>query len=272
MQDHKEYWKTRIAEALNAAAEETGVEADVKPAQIAAEIPPSPEMGDLGFPMFAFAKTFRKGPPAIAQMVREKLASDAGEEKGTFEAQGPYLNVRLNRALAAKDVLAQILENGGGDFRFGRPGTMTGKKIVVEFSSPNTNKPLHLGHLRNDVLGESVSRILAACGADMRKLCIINDRGIHICKSMLAYKEHGGGKTPESEGTKSDHFVGEWYVCFSKNLKKETDELMQGGGAEKRGSRSASAAYGPRPGTAAEVGSRGSGNGGTVEDHELVGH
>jgi arginyl-tRNA synthetase len=92
---------------------------------------------------------------------------------------------------------------------------------MVEFSSPNTNKPLHLGHLRNDALGESISRILAACGAELRKVCIINDRGIHICKSMLAYREHGEGKTPESEGIKSDHFVGDWYVKFFKMSRED---------------------------------------------------
>ncbi|MCL2191845.1 MAG: arginine--tRNA ligase [Treponema sp.] len=233
MQDYKEYWKTWIADALNAMAKDAGIEADISPEQLAAENPPNPEMGDIGFPMFAYAKAFRKGPPVIAQMLCEKLAQDGKEKSGSFEAQGPYLNVRLDRAIVAKDILAQILETSDDDFSFGRPGTMTGKRIVVEFSSPNTNKPLHLGHLRNDVLGESVSRILAACGADLRKLCIINDRGIHICKSMLAYKEQGQGKTPESEGTKSDHFVGEWYVCFSKELKKEADELVQGGGLKK---------------------------------------
>jgi arginyl-tRNA synthetase len=100
---------------------------------------------------------------------------------------------------------------------------------MVEFSSPNTNKPLHLGHLRNDVLGESISRILAACGAEVRRVCIINDRGIHICKSMLAYKEHGGGRTPETEGVKSDRFVGDWYVRFNEEHKKETEELEREG-------------------------------------------
>jgi arginyl-tRNA synthetase len=96
---------------------------------------------------------------------------------------------------------------------------------MVEFSSPNTNKPLHLGHLRNDALGESLSRILKACGADLYKVCIINDRGIHICKSMLSYREQGGGRTPESEGLKGDHFVGDWYVRFSRDLKNEIEAL-----------------------------------------------
>ncbi|MCL2191688.1 MAG: arginine--tRNA ligase [Treponema sp.] len=234
MQDHKEAWKTWIADALNAMAKDAGIEADISPDRLAAENPPSPEMGDIGFPMFAYAKAFRKGPPVIAQMLGERLAQDGREKNGTFEAQGPYLNVRLDRAVAAKGVIAKILETDkDGGFPFGRPGTMAGQRITVEFSSPNTNKPLHLGHLRNDVLGESISRILAACGADLRKLSIVNDRGIHICKSMLAYKEHGQGKTPESEGVKSDHFVGEWYVCFSKNLKQETDELIQREGLKK---------------------------------------
>jgi arginyl-tRNA synthetase len=134
------------------------------------------------------------------------------------------VNVRLARAVTAKAVLAAVFEGGNSGFPFGRPGTLTGKKVMIEFSSPNTNKPLHLGHLRNDVLGESVSRILAACGADIRKVCIINDRGIHICKSMLAYLEQGQGKTPESEGIKSDHFVGEWYVCFNNMQKNDEAE------------------------------------------------
>jgi arginyl-tRNA synthetase len=184
-------------------------------------------MGDIGFPMFSYAKTLRKGPPQIAQLVCEKLAEAEG---GKTETQGPYLNVRLDRCITAKAVLEEVFkEDVPGVFSFGRPGTLSGKKVMVEFSSPNTNKPLHLGHLRNNVLGESISRILAACGAEVRKVCIINDRGIHICKSMLAYSEHGQGKTPHSEGKKSDHFVGEWYVCFSKALKTEADELVSKG-------------------------------------------
>ena len=219
MYDFKEPWKRRIASALSGLMRDSGLEGGVDPAQVIAEIPPNPEMGDIGFPMFSFAKTLRKGPPQIAQAICARLASQGAG--GSFEAQGPYLNVRLDRATAAQAILTEVLKPadtapGSGDFSFGRPGTLVGKKIMVEFSSPNTNKPLHLGHLRNDVLGESVSRILGACGAEVRKVCIINDRGIHICKSMLAYQEYGQGKTPQSEGIKSDHFVGEWYVSFSR--------------------------------------------------------
>jgi arginyl-tRNA synthetase len=212
MNDYKEPWKKIIAAALNELIQKANAGASpVTPDQVIAEIPPNPEMGDIGFPMFGFAKTLRKGPPQIAAMVCEHLASlkvGVCEAGGFCEAVGPYVNVRLDRGAVAKAVLGDVLADDG--FSFGRPGTLAGKKIMVEFSSPNTNKPLHLGHLRNDVLGESISRILAACGADLRKVCIINDRGIHICKSMLAYMEEGQGKTPESENVKSDRFVGDW--------------------------------------------------------------
>jgi arginyl-tRNA synthetase len=234
MDDVKETWKARIAAALNGILKEAGLEAAVEPAGVIAETPPSPEMGDLGFPMFGYAKILRKGPPQIAALVAAKLA-EAGEKipgEG-FAAEGPYLNVRLDRGAVAAGLLDRIL-NPPPDAPFGRPGTLKGSRIMVEFSSPNTNKPLHLGHLRNDVLGESISRILAACGAGVRKVCIINDRGIHICKSMLAYQEHGQGATPESEGLKSDRFVGDWYVRFSKDLKEETEALVREKGLEKK--------------------------------------
>jgi len=236
MYDYREPWKIKIARALGTILSEAGVKDEIGPDQVIAEIPPNPEMGDIGFPMFSYAKVLRKGPPQIAQMAAEKLAKSLAEEgsPASAQAQGPYLNVKLDRAFTAKAVLEDLFsesasgaggnDTGGGSpngFYFGRPGTLDGKKVMVEFSSPNTNKPLHLGHLRNDVLGESVSRILASCGAEVRKVCIINDRGIHICKSMLAYKEQGQGKTPESEKVKSDRFVGDWYVSFSRALKAE---------------------------------------------------
>ncbi|MCL2602304.1 MAG: arginine--tRNA ligase [Treponema sp.] len=223
MYDYKEVWKEKIAEALTQALKNSGADSGgaITPAQVTAEVPPNPDMGDIGFPMFGFAKLFRKAPPQIAALL-------AGQLPGT-QALGPYLNVRLDRAETVRGILGALLSGSGSGRGLGRPDTLAGKKIMVEFSSPNTNKPLHLGHLRNDILGESISRILAACGADVRKVCIINDRGIHICKSMLAYKEQGQGKTPESEGVKSDRFVGDWYVAFSKALKEEAAALEEGG-------------------------------------------
>jgi arginyl-tRNA synthetase len=231
MYDFRQSWKIKVTSAINAVLTDAGINEIVKPDQVTAEDPPNPELGDIGFPMFSFSKILRKGPPQIAQMIAEKLTKLLIEEKSgaKVQAQGPYLNVRMDRGETAKTILEQVTKDCKNDFSFGRPGNLTGKRVTVEFSSPNTNKPLHLGHLRNDVLGESISRILSACGAQVRKVCIINDRGIHICKSMLAYKEHGQGKTPESEGVKSDRFVGDWYVCFNKELKKEAEELIKAG-------------------------------------------
>jgi arginyl-tRNA synthetase len=239
MYDYKEAWKARIAGALNRVMADMGMAGNISPARVVAEIPPKPELGDLGFPMFSFAKELRKSPPQIALAAAAALnaedASAAGAAGGTYTALGPYVNVRLDRGEAAAAILGAVLGSGpvgeggvsAGDFPFGRPGTLAGQRIMVEFSSPNTNKPLHLGHLRNDALGESVARILRACGAEIRKVCIINDRGIHICKSMLAYREQGEGKTPESEQVKSDRFVGDWYVAFSRGLKAEAEELVK---------------------------------------------
>ena len=229
MYDYRQPWKERIAAVLNDMFSKAGSGESIDASEVIAENPPRPEMGDLGFPMFSYAKLLRKGPPQIAAMVCAALAAENTPSQGIcggeFFAEGPYVNVRLDRGTVAANVLANV--HGNSDC--GRPGTLNGRRVMVEYSSPNTNKPLHLGHLRNDVLGESVSRILQACGADVRRVCIINDRGIHICKSMLAYQKYGEGKTPESENIKSDHFVGNWYVNFSKELKKETDELVKNG-------------------------------------------
>jgi len=231
MYDYIQSWKIKVTTAINAVLADAGINEIIKPDQVTAEDPPNPELGDIGFPMFGFSKILKKGPPQIAQMAAEKLSKLLIGEKSAAEAraQGPYLNIKMDRAVTARTILGRVTNDRKNDFSFGRPRNYEGKRVMVEFSSPNTNKPLHLGHLRNDVLGESISRILAACGARVRKVCIINDRGIHICKSMLAYKEQGQGKTPESEGVKSDRFVGDWYVYFNKTLKKEAEELVKTG-------------------------------------------
>ncbi|MCL2092636.1 MAG: arginine--tRNA ligase [Treponema sp.] len=213
MNEFIEPWKVKIAAVLSKLSGQ-----EVSPSQVTAETPPRPDMGDLGFPMFHFAKLLSKAPAQIASLA-------AAELPGT-SAQGPYLNVMLPRGEAAKSILGPLLdEKAPRGAPRGYEDFLKGQRIMVEYSSPNTNKPLHLGHLRNDVLGESVSRILGACGAQVRRVCIINDRGIHICKSMLAYADHGEGKTPQSEGIKSDHFVGHWYVRFNDELKTETEAL-----------------------------------------------
>ena len=181
------------------------------------EIPPSPELGDFAFPCFILAAKFKKNPVQIAQELAKKIHSNNLEK---VESKGPYINFFINKNLFAEQVL-EIDENFGKQKNKG--------KIMVEFPSPNTNKPLHLGHLRNMSIGESVSRILEFSGSKIIRANLYNDRGVHICKSMLAYKKWGGKKTPEKEKVKSDHLVGDFYVLFNKKLKEnpKLDEEAQ---------------------------------------------
>lgn len=221
MIDIKNRWKIRVHGALAELAAGAGLDATLIPqSAVVAEFPPKPELGDIGFPLFSFSKIFRKSPPALAQdlaglLARQNAQDERYSREGSARAVGPYLNIFLDRPATA----AEMLDRGeSGDWNRYKP--LEGRKVMIEFSCPNTNKPLHLGHLRNNILGESLSRITAAAGADVRKVNLINDRGIHICKSMLAYMAYGGGRNPEDEGLKSDHFVGKYYVLFN-TLKAE---------------------------------------------------
>ncbi len=196
---------------------------------IVIETPPNPEMGDIGIPMFSFAKAFKMGPPQIASEAVKILKNDCeAAELGEFLAIGPYINIKLTKSLVSSIVLERIITQcdsyGSKDDDGNSP--LINKRVMIEFSSPNTNKPLHLGHLRNDALGESCSRILKAAGADVFKVNIINDRGVHICKSMLAYQKFHAQKndTPESLGIKSDRFVGDCYVEYN-NYSNENPEV-----------------------------------------------
>jgi arginyl-tRNA synthetase len=217
MTEAKSAWKNIVAEALAGYAREKGLEAGLPAAAaVVIEKPPKAELGDFGFPMFPYAKLLRSAPAQVAAALAARIAQDpAAAALGTAKAEGPYLNVRLARPALCAATLDAATAAGWGRF-----ASMAGKKVMIEFSSPNTNKPLHLGHLRNNALGESLSRILAAAGAEVRKVNHINDRGIHICKSMLAYQAYGEGRSPSDEGLKSDHFVGKYYVLFNK-LKEE---------------------------------------------------
>jgi len=225
MAEIRDEWRALVATALNTIRNAKMSEMpEIRPDEIAAENPPDPAMGDVGFPMFAFAKAFRMGPPVIASEVVKLLESNpASKALGSAKQVGPYVNVFLAKGNVAGKTLTDILTAGDS---YGKTGTLAGKRIMVEFSSPNTNKPLHLGHLRNDALGESLSRILKFCGAEVFKVNIINNRGIHICKSMLAYQKFFAGETPESRGLKSDRFVGDCYVAFN-TYAKENPELAE---------------------------------------------
>ena len=228
MTDNKSTFKEIIFNAVKEFYNQKGIEADADlQNKIVVQSAPNPEMGDLGAPMFVFAKALRMAPPQIAAEVA-KIAQSAGTSLGQVMAVGPYVNIKLDKAGAAFPILDAVAKQKDTYGSLNQQGKkpLTGRRVMIEFSSPNTNKPLHLGHVRNDALGESVSRILKAAGADVFKVDLINNRGVHICKSMLAYKlfHEAKGDTPESLGMKGDHFVGQCYVEFDKYLKGEKDK------------------------------------------------
>lgn len=221
--DAKLEFKEIIANAINEFIKNKNIEAEaIKAESVVVQNSPNSEMGDLGSPMFVFAKSLKMAPPQIAAFVAE-FASDC--KLGKVIAVGPYVNIKLNKAESAFPILDAIKNQGENYGSFNKNGKhpLENRRVMIEYSAPNTNKPLHLGHLRNDVLGESVSRILKLAGADVFKVNLINNRGVHICKSMLAYKwfHEEKGETPESLGIKGDHFVGQCYVEFDRYLKGE---------------------------------------------------
>ena len=187
------------------------------------EIPPDPKMGNLAFPCFQLAKTFKKSPNAIALELQPKIILPDESLFDTCVATGPYLNFFFNNTKLAKHTLSQVWKLKS---KYGlKP--KNNKVVLVESPSPNTNKPLHLGHLRNMALGLAIANILETQGYDVKKINLFNDRGIHICKSMIGYKNWGQNKEPDK---KTDHFVGDYYVLYEKNLKKDkslADEAQQ---------------------------------------------
>ncbi len=204
----REHVKQRALAALK--------ELGVTEAQIDLVPPPNPELGDFGFPCFSLAKQLRKAPPAIAAEVAAHLVPDELIAKVTTDKA--YVNVQLDRRALVGIVLRQAL---GERDRFGAGQAAPAQRWMVEFSSPNTNKPLHLGHLRNNMLGSSVATILEFFGHQVTRINLVNDRGVHICKSMLAYRRWGEGQTPETSGCKGDHLVGDYYVLFDRKLSEE---------------------------------------------------
>lgn len=196
--------------------------------------PPDAKMGDIGFPLFPFAKIFRASPVELAKEVSNFINEKKSNEilsLGKFQNVGPYVNVVLEKANANFAILTKIEneKNDYGSFTNDGEKSFAKKRIMIEYSGPNTNKPLHLGHMRNDALGESLSRILKKAGAEVYKVNIINNRGIHICKSMLAYKLFHEKKmeTPESLGMKGDHFAGLCYVEFDRYAKEHPEAQSQ---------------------------------------------
>ncbi len=179
--------------------------------------------GDLTLVVFPLLKLVGKGPEEAGAFFGEQLV-DAVEEVVGFNVVKGFLNLSLS-----DEHWFKAISIANQDDNYGFAAAPSGKTILVEYSSPNTNKPLHLGHLRNNFLGYSVSEILKANGHEVKKVQIINDRGIHICKSMVAWQKFGDGETPESSGLKGDHLVGKYYVEFDKAYKKEIEELIDQG-------------------------------------------
>jgi len=209
MKNLQALWKNRLHEIL--APLYQGLGQSLVLDQVVVETPPKPDMGDLAFPMFGYAKVLRQSPPLLSKQVVSSLAAFTSEAE--IFALGPYVNLRFSRPGLIESVVEQVLREGEA---WGKTKALVGARVMLEFSSPNTNKPLHIGHLRNNALGESTSRILKANGAEVCKVNLTNDRGVHICKSMVAYQKFGEGKTPESEGIKPDRFVGDYYVKFAR--------------------------------------------------------
>ncbi|PKL27699.1 MAG: arginine--tRNA ligase [Spirochaetae bacterium HGW-Spirochaetae-2] len=220
MQQIRNTWKELVEKELAIYATEVlgTAEALQGAPSLTVQKPPKPELGDVAFPMFAYAKSFRMAPNKLAEILRDRLSAKSDLPIGELLVAGPYLNVRVDIAALATEVHQSVNREGDA---YGCGDIFAGKKIMVEFSCPNTNKPLHLGHLRNDAIGESISAILKANGADVLKVNLINNRGVHICKSMLAYQKFGNGETPESAGIKGDHLVGKYYVKFAQWEKED---------------------------------------------------
>lgn len=183
--------------------------------------------GNLTIVVFPFVKAAKKSPEATAQEIGEYLQANCEAVK-SFNVIKGFLNIVIEPTFWV-GVLNHIAETP--DYGF-KPVTEDSELVMIEYSSPNTNKPLHLGHVRNNLLGYSLSRIMTANGYNVVKTNIVNDRGIHICKSMLAWQKWGEGVTPEKAGKKGDHLIGDFYVIFDKKFKEEVKALMEQGMSE----------------------------------------
>ncbi|MDI1321377.1 MAG: arginine--tRNA ligase [Algoriphagus sp.] len=188
--------------------------------------------GTYTFVVFTYLKVSKLSPEATGNKIGDYLKENVAEVSGYNVVKG-FLNLVLNQSvwvdlfqkLIANPTIGQLPPNG--------------KKVMVEYSSPNTNKPLHLGHLRNNFLGYSIAEILKANGYEVIKANLVNDRGIHICKSMVAYQHFGNDETPESSGLKGDHLAGKYYVLFDKEYKKQIEELKAEGISEEEAKKNA---------------------------------
>jgi arginyl-tRNA synthetase len=217
--------KERILEKIGAAAEKAYGR---PPEQLEVGFPPNPAMGHFAVGCFPLAKQFRKSPAEIAQNIVDHLQPD--DVIAHASAAGPYINLNIAGEILFGQVCGHII---GRDMAYGSSDMGRGRRAMVEYLAPNTNKPLHLGHLRNGALGMAVANMYQATGHWVVRANLVNDRGVHICKSMLAWQRWGNGTTPDSEGIKGDHFVGKYYVRYAQeadkdpNLENEIQQMLQ---------------------------------------------
>src|SRR5215218_10458131 len=179
--------------------------------------------GEYTVVLFALVKQLRKSPEQLGKEMGDYLVENNQDLFTGYNVIKGFLNLSVNDFY-----FTHFLATNFSRPELTKPSA-SGKKMMVEYSSPNTNKPLHLGHLRNNFVGWSVAEILKANGNKVIKTCIVNDRGIHICKSMLAWKLFANGETPQSTNTKGDHFVGDYYVKFNDEYKKQVADLILSG-------------------------------------------
>jgi len=197
---------------------------DVELKQIDLIYPPSITLGDFAIECFSLSKALKLPPAVLAQKLAEHIT---GDFISSANAAGPYINIKLKNELLFSAIAAEIVSE-----KYGDSSELNNEITMVEYLSPNTNKPLHLGHVRNGSLGMATALILESAGAKVVKANLVNDRGIHICKSMLAWQKWGNNETPESTGIKGDHLVGKYYVKYSieaeKNpeIEKEAQEVL----------------------------------------------
>ncbi|MBR6035789.1 MAG: arginine--tRNA ligase [Bacteroidaceae bacterium] len=186
--------------------------------------------GHLTVVVFPFVKAARKSPEMVGNEIGQYLVENLGDTVAKFNVVKGFLNLVISDA-----PWIALLNTINADEKYGfQPVTNKSPLVMIEYSSPNTNKPLHLGHVRNNLLGSALARIVEANGNKVVKTNIVNDRGIHICKSMLAWLKWGNGETPESSGKKGDHLIGDYYVAFDKHYREEVKELVAQGMDEEK--------------------------------------
>ena len=186
--------------------------------------------GHLTVVVFPFVKAARKSPEMVGNELGQYLVENLGDTVAKFNVVKGFLNLVISDA-----PWIALLNTINADEKYGfQPVTNKSPLVMIEYSSPNTNKPLHLGHVRNNLLGSALARIVEANGNKVVKTNIVNDRGIHICKSMLAWLKWGNGETPESSGKKGDHLIGDYYVAFDKHYREEVKELVAQGMDEEK--------------------------------------